>query len=159
MKIHEGSFVLTNVLSLKQTVDNEEWSDIAILLRNHVVTEGIYPIGPVVFEREQVEGEPNMGTYTFYVALNEKVELTEESEYEFDDIIAIPNAIYIRYSDLDGEITEAYNLLEQYALENQLQLAQNFFHVGLDVFGEMWFDIYAPIIGNDKDVDTYDQYE
>lgn len=80
MKIHEGSFVLTNVLSLKQTVDNEEWSDVAILLRNHVVTEGIYPVGPVVFEREQVEGEPNMATYTFYVALNEKVELTEESD-------------------------------------------------------------------------------
>lgn len=34
-----------------------------------------------------------MGTYTFYVALNEKVELTEESEYEFDDIIAIPTSI------------------------------------------------------------------
>lgn len=41
MKIHEGSFVLTNVLSLKQTVDNEEWPDVAILLRNHVVTEGM----------------------------------------------------------------------------------------------------------------------
>lgn len=40
-EIHEGSFVLTNVLSLKQTVDNEEWSDIAILLRNHVGTEGM----------------------------------------------------------------------------------------------------------------------
>lgn len=158
MKVKEGSFVLTNVLSLKKTVDNDDWSEVAVLFRNHIVAEGIYPVGPVVFEREAIEEEPDMGIYIFYVALNAKIELIEGSDYGFDDIIVIPNAIYTRYSDADGDITEAYNLLNSYAQDNQLQLTGNFFHVGLDVFGEMWFDIYAPIIQKEKDVDLYDQY-
>ncbi|MBC2258785.1 hypothetical protein [Listeria booriae] len=147
MNIKESSFVLLNVLSLKQIVEIKNWTEPALALRNHVVTEGIYPIGPVVFEKREVETEPDYAEYTFYLPLNTSIEISQQSPYEFTDMLAIPDSIYVRYSDHDGDISVAYDALREYAQVERIQLADSFYHVCLDVYGEMWLDVHAPVIG------------
>ncbi|MBC1476011.1 hypothetical protein HB852_15445 [Listeria grandensis] len=147
MNVKESSFVLLNVLSLKQVVEIKKWTEPAIALRNHVVTEGIYPVGPVAFEKQELENEPDHAEYTFYLPLNVNIEINDQSPYEFTDIMALPETLCVRYSDYDGDISVAYDTLRNYAEEKKLELADSFYHVSLDVYGEIWLDIHAPIIG------------
>lgn len=93
-----------------------------------------------------MENEPEYGEYTYSVPVNERVKLGENSAYEYVDGLIIEEALCVRFTDEDGDIEEAYNLIHEFAEQHHIKLENSFYHVCLDVYGDMWLDIYAPII-------------
>lgn len=146
MKIQYKALSLLNLISITQIVKKEDWLLPAIALRNQVVHNGIYAVGPVLFKYQPLENEPEYGEYTYSVPVNERVKLGENSAYEYVDGLIIEEALSVRFTDEDGDIEEAYNLMHEFAEQHHIKLDNGFYHVCLDVYGDMWLDIYAPII-------------
>lgn len=146
MKIQHKALSLLNLVSIKQVVKKEDWLLPAIALRNQVVHNGIYPIGPVLYTYKPLEDKPDYGEYTYSVPVNTRVELGGKSPYEYIDAFLIDSALSVRFTDDDGDIEEAYRFIKEYAAEHHITLDDSFYHVCLDVYGDMWLDIYAPIV-------------
>ena len=78
--------------------------------------------------------------------VNERVELGEDFAYEYIDGLIIEDALSVRFTDEDGDIEDVYKLIHEVANQNHIKLDSSFYHVCLDVYGDTWLDIYAPII-------------
>ncbi|AAT59706.1 MULTISPECIES: DUF5085 family protein [Bacillus] len=146
MKVQYKALSLLNLISITQIVKKDDWLLPAIALRNQVVHNDIYPIGPVLFTYSPLENEPEYGEYMYCVPVNGRVNMEEDSPYEYIDAILIEEALCVRFSDEDGDIEDAYRVLNEFAKQNHMKLDSSFYHVCLDVYGDMWLDIYAPII-------------
>ncbi len=146
MKVQHKALSLLNLISITQIVKKEDWLLPAIALRNQVVRNGIYAVGPVLYKYSQLENEPEYGEYTYCIPVNGRVDLGESSAYEYYDALIIKSALCVRFTDEDGDIEEAYNLIREVAEQHHMKLDSSFYHVCLDVYGDTWLDIYAPII-------------
>lgn len=146
MKVQHKALSLLNLISIKQVVKKEDWLLPAVALRNQVVHNGIYPVGPVLYTYTPLKDTEEYGEYMYSVPVNMRVELEEGSPYEYVDAFLIDSALCVRFTDDDGEIEDVYRLLQKYADEHYLTLDDSFYHVCLDVYGDMWLDIYAPIV-------------
>ncbi|MDN4525897.1 DUF5085 family protein [Fictibacillus fluitans] len=146
MKVQYKSLSMLNLVSITQVVKREDWLLPATSLRSQVVNNGIYPVGPVLFKFKPLENDPGSGEFTYSVPVNDRVELEKGSAYEYIDVLVIEEALCVRFTDEDGGIEEAYQLIQETAKQNQISLDPSFYHVCLDVFGETWLDVYAPIV-------------
>ncbi len=146
LKVQYKSLSLLNLISITQVVEKEEWLLPAIALRSQVVNNGIYPVGPVLFKFQPLENVPASGEFTYCVPVNDRVKLEKGSAYEYIDALVIEEALCVRFTDEDGSIEEVYQLIQETAEKNHITLDLSFYHVCLDVFGETWLDVYAPIV-------------
>ena len=142
MIVREESMVIRNVICVEETIPHEEWFIPALSLRNNLVNSDIYYTSPVVFKTEEVENEPAFGKYTYYIGLNEMVEVEEGAPFKQLDFLEITPAIYVRCAEIE-ELEEAYGLLKAYAEQNELKLEDSFYHVCFDAFDSVIMDIYA----------------
>ncbi|WP_062239456.1 DUF5085 family protein [Fictibacillus sp. FJAT-27399] len=146
MKVQYKALSLLNLISITQTVKKEEWLLPAFALRSQVVHNGIYPVGPVLFKYNPIENDPEYGEYTYCVPVNDRVEVGEDSAYEYIDALIIEEALCLRFTDEDGDIEEAYKIIKETANKNQIIIDSSFYHVCLDVYGDTWLDVYAPVL-------------
>ncbi|KAB2440112.1 DUF5085 family protein [Bacillus luti] len=146
MKVQYKALSLLNLISITQVVKKEDWLLPAIALRSQVIRNGIYAVGPVLFKYKPLENEPAYSEYTYCVPVNERVELGGDSAYEYIDGLIIEDALSVRFTDEDGDIEDVYKLIHEVANQNHIKLDSSFYHVCLDVYGDTWLDIYAPII-------------
>ncbi|SFK07527.1 hypothetical protein SAMN04488574_15111 [Bacillus sp. 71mf] len=58
MKVHYKALSMLNLISITQIVKKDDWLLPAMALRNQVVHNDIYPIGPVLFTYSPLENEP-----------------------------------------------------------------------------------------------------
>ena len=122
----------------------EDWYDYAISVRENVVLNDLYATGPISFQMEQVEGTEEV-VYTFYQPVNESVEMEENSgHFFFQQTLEYKDGLLVRCVDFD-DIEDIYQILEQAAQQYGVTLQLPYLHIYLNVYGEGYFDIYAPI--------------
>lgn len=144
MIVREGSLIIQNVICVEEVISHADWYIPVLALRRNLVNEDIYYTSPVMFQVEEVEGNAELGKYTYYVGLNTEVEIPEDAAFKQIETLEVGPAIYVRCSE-EEELDEAYELLEQYAQKKQWKLDPTFFHVSFDLFDDMIMDIYARV--------------
>jgi len=146
MKIRRCPIVLHNVVSAKSNMRLDEWHDGIIGIRNAVIRNELYGVGPVMYQVDQVNLEEETAEFTYYIPVNQQVVLNETNEYGFDESWQVEDALVFRHADLDDDISESYALLRACAEANELTLQEPFYNIYLDVFGGGVIDICAPIV-------------
>ena len=58
--------------------------------------------------------------------VNERVELGEDSAYEYIDGLIIEDALSVRFTDEDGDIEDVYKLIHEVANQNHIKLDSSF---------------------------------
>lgn len=144
MIVKEESLVIRNVICVEEVIPHEEWFLPALSLRRNLVNEDIYYTSPVIFKAEEMKDEPSFGKYTYYIGLNEEVEVEEGLDFKQLEFLEINPAIYVRCAELE-ELEEAHSLLKEYGEKNGLQLEESFYHVCFDAFDSVIMDIYAVV--------------
>ncbi|WP_226642930.1 DUF5085 family protein [Mesobacillus subterraneus] len=145
MRIKRCPIVFNNVISTKSICKENEWPSIAKELRNAVILNGLYGTGPIIYQVEKVNDTIEEAEYTFYLPVNEPIQMSENDKYTFYETFRIEDGLTFRHADLDENIEDAYELLRMAAKDNQLELTDPFYNIYLDVYGEGIIDIFAPI--------------
>ena len=137
MNIKLKGLIIHNLLLTK--VGNEaEIIPLANSLKKHIIKQDFYPTGPTIYTYEKNEG------YRVGVTVNTGVILEEENVLSFQEKIELPNCIYVRVFDEDMD--NVYEKMYEYAKENNLKVIDNiFYHVLLDVYGEVIIDVYLQV--------------
>lgn len=144
MKIKRLPIVFHDVLTMKVQCPEEEWFDYAISIRDNIVLNDLYATGPISFQMEQIEGTDEVA-YTFYQPINEAVEMEENSgHFFFQSTLQYKDGLLIRCVDFE-DVEDMYQILDQAAKEYGVTLQLPYLHIYLNVYGEGYFDIYAPI--------------
>ncbi|CAM3958546.1 DUF5085 family protein [Mesobacillus thioparans] len=145
MRIKRCPIIFNNVISTKSICKENEWPSIAKELRNAVIMNGLYGTGPIIYQVKKVTDTIGEAEYTFYLPVNEPIQMSEDDKYTYYDTFRIEDGLTFRHADLDENIEDAYELLRMAAKDNQLELTDPFYNIYLDVYGEGIIDIYAPI--------------
>lgn len=137
MHIKLKGLIIHNLLLTK--VGNEaEIIPLANSLKKHIIKQDFYPTGPTIYTHEKNEG------YRVGVTVNAGVILEEENVLSFQEKIELPKCIYVRV--VDEDMDKVYKKMYEYAKENNLEVIDNiFYHVLLDVYGEVITDVYLQV--------------
>jgi hypothetical protein len=146
MKIKRGPIAFHNLLTMTDTCKREAWPDIARLMRDFVVMNGLYTNAPAFYQAVPVEGEDGRWEYTVYVPISAPIELSEDIPMGFVAELSFDDALMFRIADPTTLLEEAYFFLDTCAKEQGYKLDRPFYHVCYDVFGEPMTDVIAPVI-------------
>jgi effector-binding domain-containing protein len=146
MRIKRCPLVFNNVISTKVTCKTSEWHNSAIDLRNAVIKNGLYGIGPIIYQIANFNKQQNEAEYTFYLPINAPIKMSENDKYNFYETWKFDDGLVLRHADLEEDIIDSYEMLKACADANKLKLLEPFYNIYLDVYGDGIIDIYAPII-------------
>lgn len=142
MNIKKKSLVMNNVITVKKAVMSEkDFDEAALALRSAVIEKGLYPTGPIVYQKELLAD--GMCEYTLYVSVNQAVEIQEKGMVSFIPKLEVKQGLCIRHVS-EGDVMESeYILLEECARRNQINLQKPYYHVCMNVYGETIVDVFA----------------
>ncbi|MDK7115192.1 DUF5085 family protein [Staphylococcus pettenkoferi] len=121
----------------------EEWYDELISIKEFFISEDVYTMGPVVFTKEVVGLEGVK--YVVYIPLNAPIEPIPELSIEYQPLLEVYPTLSHKCLD-DEDIEAVYQSIEEYALTNDIQLAErDYYHVMLEYAGGLVFEIHAEI--------------
>jgi len=152
MRIRRSPLIFNNVISTTASCKEDEWHIVARDLRNAVIKNGLYGTGPIIYQVSAIDGSSDEMTYTFYLPVNEKIEMPENDKYRFTERLEMKDGLVFRHADVDDDLEESYQLIRGAAHTSNLVLLEPFYNIYLDVYGGGLIDIYAPILevrGND----------
>ena len=145
MRIKRLPILFQNVLGMKVTCSQEEWYAYAQSIRNNVILNDLYAIGPISFQVEETNEELDEIKITFYQPVSEELHVDNEDEFFYQKELYFEDGLLVRCVDLD-EIEEMYELLDLASKELKVKLQQPYLHIYLNVYGEGMMDIFAPIV-------------
>lgn len=144
MIVREEALVIQNVICVEEIIPHEDWFKPAFSLRSNIGNAEVYSTSPVIFTVDEMENEPAFGRYTYYMGLNAMVEVEEEAEFKQLEMLEIPSALSVRCGKIE-ELDQAYELLRNYAEQNNMEVEKRFYHVCFHLYMELIIDIYAPV--------------
>lgn len=148
MIVKKKTLAMNNVVCVKNIMKQEEISKAALVLRTAIIEKGLYPTGPVVYQKTALEnGEYE---YKLYVSVNHPVEIKEERGISFIPKLQIKEGLCMRHLSEDDDVEKEYLILEECAKKNHLGLKRPFFHICMNVYGETVIDIFAPVCEVEK---------
>ncbi|OIK13882.1 DUF5085 family protein [Bacillus sp. MUM 13] len=150
MPILEKPLLFDHVLTYKTRLPKDEWGDGILYLEDFMLNIEVYQSGPVFFSFQPEKSDSQEGEFTYYLPINNSVELNEQEEVQFFDQFAIESALVLRQANDEEDFQAAYKKIQEYAITNNIQLEDTYYCVLLDVYGEYMIDLYVPI----KDADT-----
>jgi hypothetical protein len=129
---------------MTQKCPPNEWHNIALALREIIVTKGLYVNAPIIYKYKQIDKQIN--EYTVFAPINAEISVAENMPFSFLKELCIEDALVFRLADLEapGEI-EAQLLLQACAESQGCKLEIPFYNICLNVFDEIILDIVAPI--------------
>jgi hypothetical protein len=144
MKIKRKPVVFHNLLSMKRVCGKDELLDIAMALKELILTKGLYINAPVFYTSQSIDKDKY--EYTVYVPINAEVEVSDEIPVTFIKEFEILDALVFRLADPNPLMeAEAYMLLDAAAESQKMELVRPFYHIMLNVFDDTMIDIVAPI--------------
>ena len=146
MKIKRGPIQFHNVISATFTCKHNEWHRYAREIRNDVIKSGLYGTGPVIYQVSNIHEAEQEADYTFHVPVNASVDMEENENYQFREILKYEDGLLLRHADLDEDLKDSYAHLLLSAQNYNLELQEPFYHIYLDVYGDGIIDIFAPIV-------------
>ncbi|WLR42817.1 DUF5085 family protein [Bacillus carboniphilus] len=146
MKIKRAPLVFHNVISTTSRCKTDEWYLVAREFRNAIIKNELYSTGPVIYQVSNLDVSQNEADYTFFTPINMEIELESNDKYQFYKEWSFEDGLAFRHADMDEDIEASYDLIKLAAENYHFTLAEPFYHIYLDVYGEGIIDIYAPII-------------
>ncbi|MBA4535592.1 DUF5085 family protein [Bacillus aquiflavi] len=147
MKIKRCPIEFHHVISTTPTrCKTDEWYMVARDFRNAIIKNGLYSTGPIIYQVANFEKSTNEADYTFYIPVNTPLEMEENDKFRFYESWRFNDGLAFRHADLDDDIEDSYELLRASAEAFNFELAEPFYNIYLDVYGDGIIDIYAPIV-------------
>ena len=137
MNMKIKSLIIHNLL-LTKSVDKGEIILRANTLKKHIIEQNFYSTGPTLYTCNKKEG------YRVGATVNTSVILENYNILSFYEKIELSKCIYAR---VFGEnMDNVYQQMYEYANKNNLKVIDNtFYHVLLDVYGEVITDVYLQV--------------
>ncbi|MFC4619404.1 DUF5085 family protein [Camelliibacillus cellulosilyticus] len=151
MKIKRSPLQFHNVISTTVRCKTDEWYMAAREFRNAIIRNELYSTGPIIYQVSEFDEASNEANYSFYIPVNEPVEMAENDKYRFDGLWKFEDGLSLRHADLEDDIEESYELLRAAADTFDLELKEPYYNIYLDVYGDGIIDIYAPIAREGQD--------
>jgi hypothetical protein len=114
------SLIFDNVLVYETTQLKENWQEPYFKMEDLTLDKGIYKNGPVIFSVAPGENEEKFGHFTYYLPINDQVELGEEKEFRFQKEFEIGEALCLRQAD---------QKLDFYSAAKNMELEDTFYCV------------------------------
>ncbi len=148
MRVKQSSLVLLNLLSRSVICGVDRWHEEGEELRKLALESGVYPNGPLVMTIGGVKNEPELREYGLFLPLSSPVEGPAGRALGFRSRLCLRKTAAIRHYEADEPFAASYRELENAAYRRGIILERPFYHVCLEVNGERFFDIHAPIKGS-----------
>ncbi|MFT8318595.1 MAG: DUF5085 family protein [Sporolactobacillus sp.] len=146
MEVQQGSLVLLNLLSRSVICSGDKWYEEGEALRQVALEGGVYPNGPLVLMIQDVKNEPAFKKYTLLLPLSSPVEISEDS-LQFQESLHLPHTLWKRHYEESIPLEQSYQEINDFAEQQRLTIAEPFYHVCLEINGDIYFDIHALITG------------
>ncbi len=146
MRIKKKSLSMNNVICITGEMEGNEWVDLARDLRDLVISHGLYPTGPLVYQRE--EGDNDKSIYRFYMPVNNPIILKDDKldrEVTFLTELYSKEGLVIRHAEPEEGFESDYIMLESCAAANKLKLKKPYYHICMNMYGEQIVDVFAPL--------------
>ena len=147
MKIRKSSLTFKNVISAKIQSNNDEWREDIKDFKELVTRSGVYPVGPVFFKLSKENRDSQNQNYTLYIPMNLPIQFKGNDICSFIGDFKLKECLAIKQIDLDDNIEDYYKILNDCAIENNMQLGNEIYHVYLENYGVEVIDIFVPIVG------------
>lgn len=145
MEIRRSSLKFNNVLCAKTRSDVRNWYKHAQELRNAVIRNGLYATGPIFYKVENFDKEKQEGDYSFYIPVNNRLKMKQNSKYTFYNHFLIEDGLALRHVDLEENLEDSYDIIRACAKSQNFKITEPFYNIYLDVYGSGIIDIFAPI--------------
>ncbi len=150
MSIEVRTLSFDHLIVHETTERKTEWQEAFFLMENFTLNEEIYKNGPVFFSVKTDEKDETMGHFTYYLPINEAVQIAEHPDFRYLDRFQIERALVLRQADEELEFKAAYEKLQAYAVHNAIELEDTYYCVLLEVYGEYIVDLYVPFKGTGR---------
>lgn len=147
MKIRKSSLTFKNVISAKIQSNNDEWREDIKDFKELVTRSGVYPVGPVFFKISKEIRDSQNENYTLYIPMNLPIQFKGNDICSFIGDFKLKECLAIKQIDLDDNIEDYYRILNDCAIENNMQLGNEIYHVYLENYGVEVIDIFVSIVG------------
>lgn len=145
MGIENRSLIFDNLLVYETSQLKADWQEPYFMMEDYILAEEIYKNGPVFFSVAPVENEEKFGRFTYFLPINAPVLLEDNQDFYFQSKLEIEEALCLRQADQELDFYAAYQKVKEYAVARSIEIAETFYCVLLDVYGEMIIDLYVPI--------------
>ena len=137
--VREDKLHIDHLLCLEATIPFERWHEPVLQLRKNLIEIDVYFSNRIIFCAEEVSGRP--GIYKFSIF----IEILNHHEFNPNEFTSIQlnQALSVRMTEEDWN--DGYQALDEYAKDNDFTLIKPYYHVCVDVFGDVVTDILAPI--------------
>lgn len=134
-----------NLIVYKTNQHKSKWDEGVFAIEDFPLNREIYKSGPVFFSFSPEASGSEEGVFTYYLPINDSVNLNDETGFTFQNRFAVENALVLRQADEETNFTEAYQKIKDYADSNSIMIENTYYCVLLDVYGEYIIDLYVPI--------------
>lgn len=145
MNFEIRSLIFDNLLLYETRQLRAEWQEGIFRMEDFTLTKDIYQNGPILFSVAPEKNEKKFGNFTYYLPINEEVELEEHPNFRFLNQLKIDKAIVLRQADQQIDFHAAYKKVQEYAKKKKITITDTFYCVLLEVYGEYIIDLYVPI--------------
>lgn len=145
MKYEIRSLTFDHVLTYQTRQLRTEWQEGILLMEDFTLIKDIYQNGPVFFSVEPGEDEGGYGNFTYYLPINEAIEVEEDPHFAYLPQLHIEEALTLRQADQTIDFHAAYEKVQQHAKDIGIALDETFYCVLLEVYGEYIIDLYVPL--------------
>jgi len=145
MSVESRSLHLTNLLSYTLDVKQEDFFEPAFALTAWIAQEKNYSVGPLIFTREPLDDAGGLVRATYMKPVGIESATEQIGTLRFIKDFSLDTCLFARKYPDGKKLEDIYQEIEQYAAANQIHISKPYYHVMLDFYGEMAFDVYAPI--------------
>ncbi|KQU63701.1 hypothetical protein FZC83_10020 [Rossellomorea marisflavi] len=141
MAIEKKSLQFDHVLVYKMEGKMEDWQEGFAVMEEAELEQVVYRNGPVIFT---YEAKGDSGTFTYYMPVNDEVELAEDSDIQYDRRLDLKDALVLRQAQEIQDFSTAFEQVKTYGEVNGIPLTDQFYCVLLEVYGDIIIDLYVP---------------
>ncbi|RIW29376.1 hypothetical protein D3H55_19125 [Bacillus salacetis] len=146
MDIRRGSLYFDHLMTYSMIGKKEDWQEGFAVLEELELEQRVYKNGPVffTFKSNEAGGE---GEFTYYLPINEEVEMAGDSDIQYQEKVDVRDALLLRQADQYQDFNQAYDSIKTYASENGVDVEDSFYCVLLEVYDDIMLDLYVPVAG------------
>jgi hypothetical protein len=137
--------IFDHLITYKVKQIKEKWQEGIFLMEDFPLNHEVYQNGPVFFSFEAEQQGSDVGTFTYYLPINEAVGLKEGTDFDVLERLYVEKSLVLRQADEEVDFNVAYQKVKDYAFEHDIAIEETFFCVLLEVYGELIIDLYIPV--------------
>ncbi|MGF2614301.1 hypothetical protein FZC84_19350 [Rossellomorea vietnamensis] len=147
MEIRRASLYFDHLMTYSMEGKKEDWQEGFAVLEELELEQRVYKNGPVFFTFKSHD-TGDTGEFTYYLPINEEVEMAGDSDIQYQEKVDVPDALLLRQADQYQDFNQAYASIKNYSSENGVDVEDTFYCVLLEVYDDIILDLYVPVAGS-----------